>query len=112
MAGLITLEVGKAHLRVDHTDDDADITRKIDQASAFVLTYIKKTIGTVDPEDPSIVDWTDETVPPDVAAAVEMMLESFYDDRSAGDVVNEIALGYPPPRVAALLHRWRDPALA
>jgi uncharacterized phage protein (predicted DNA packaging) len=109
---LLTLDVAKKHLRVDHADDDADITRKIDQASAIVLDYIKKTIGTPDPEDPSIVDWTDATVPPPVAAAVEIMLSKLYDDRAAGDTDNAVAMGYLPKTVTSLLHRYRDPALA
>jgi uncharacterized phage protein (predicted DNA packaging) len=112
MAALLTLDVAKKHLRVDHTDDDADIQRKIDQASAIVLDYIKKTVGTPNPEDPSIVDWTDATVPPPVAAAIEILLSKLYDDRNAGATDNEVAMGYLPKTVTSLLHRFRDPALA
>lgn len=113
MAGLINLDVAKQHLRVDHTDDDTDIQRKIDQASAIVLDYIKKTIGAPDPDDPSIVDWTPDTVPGPVAAAIELMLSKLYDDRNAGQENDErVALGYLTPAITALLHRFRDPALA
>lgn len=112
MVALITIDVAKQHLRVDHTDEDADIERKIEQASAACLNYVKKTIGTLDPDDPSIVDWTPETVPMDFAAAVEIMLSKFYDDRAAGATDNEVAMGYLPKNVTALLHRFRDPALA
>jgi hypothetical protein len=113
MVALLTLDVAKSHLRVDHTDDDADITRKIAQASAIALVYIKKTVGTIDPEDPSIVDWTDVTVPDDVAAAIELILSKLYDDRAGGEHDNpNVAMGYLTPEVTALLHRWRDPALA
>lgn len=112
MAALLTLDVAKKHLRVDHTDDDDDITRKINQASAIVLDYIKKTIGTPDPNDPSIVDWDDTTVPPPVAAAVEIMLSKLYDDRAAGATDNEVAMGYLPKTATSILHRYRDPALA
>lgn len=37
---LITLEEAKAHLLVDHDDDDADIGRKLQEATAAVLTYL------------------------------------------------------------------------
>lgn len=102
MAALLTLDVAKQHLRVAHTDDDADITRKIDQASAIVLDYIKQRDA----------PWTPADVPPAIAAAVGLMLEDLYDNRSAGEASNEVAMGYLPVKVTALLHRWRDPAIA
>jgi hypothetical protein len=74
MVALLTLDAAKQHLRVTVDDDDGLITRQVEQASAICLNYIKKTIGTPDPDDPSIVDWTDATVPDDIAAAVAMML--------------------------------------
>jgi uncharacterized phage protein (predicted DNA packaging) len=115
MTALLTLAVAKRHLRVDHDDDDEDIQDKIEQASAIVLNYIKRTIGTVDPDepDPGIVDWDDTTVPKDIKAGVQMMLEDLYDNRMAGSSDNpNIAMGYLPPRVTAILHRWRDPTMA
>ncbi|MFD2404903.1 head-tail connector protein [Azorhizophilus paspali] len=38
---LITLEEAKAHLLVDHDDDDAEIERKVLEASEAVLDYLK-----------------------------------------------------------------------
>lgn len=113
MVALLTLDAAKQHLRVDHTDDDADIQRKINQASAIILNYIKKTVGPLDPENPSIVDWTADSVPDDIAAAIEIRLSKLYDDRNAGREDNpNIAMGYLTPAETALLHRWRDPAVA
>lgn len=112
MAALLTLDAAKQHLRVDHTDDDADITSKIDEATDIVLGYIKKTIGTLDPDDPSIVDWTTDTVPGRIKAAVEIVLSKLYDDRNAGAPDNAVAMGYLPLAVTSLLHRDRDPAMA
>jgi hypothetical protein len=112
MVALLTLDVAKQHLRVEHTDDDADITRKIVQASEAVVGYCKKTIGVPDPDDPSIVDWAPDNLPGEIEAAVGIMLEYLYDDRAAGATDNEVATGYLPIRATALLHRWRDPALA
>ena len=112
MVALLTLDTAKQSLRVTVDDDDVLIARQIEQASAICLNYIKKTIGTLDPDDPSIVDWTDATVPDDVQAAVEHMLYKLYDGRTASEVNNNVAMGYLPITVTALLHRWRDPALA
>lgn len=112
MVALITLDEAKRHLRVDHTDDDADIQEKIEEASDIVLDYCKKTIGTLDPDDPSIVDW-DANLPGTVRAALKFLLSELYDDRIAGTENDERhALGYLTPRITALLHRHRDPALA
>jgi uncharacterized phage protein (predicted DNA packaging) len=102
MTALLTLDVAKKHLRVDHADDDADITRKIDQASAIVLDYIKQRDAA----------WTADDVPPVIAAATEIVLSMLYDDRAAGGQENGVAMGYLPLSVTSLLHRYRDPALA
>lgn len=113
MAGLITLQAAKEHLRVEHNEDDIPIQRYADEASAIVLDYIKKRIGTPDPADPSIVDWDETSVPLPVRAAIELMLSKLYDDRNAGQENDErVALGYLTPAITALLHRYRDPALA
>ena len=61
MVALLTLDVAKKHLRVDHSDDDADITRKIEQASDLILGYLKQ----------SDALWTPDDVPPRIQAAVE-----------------------------------------
>lgn len=112
VVALITLDVAKQHLRVDHTDDDADIQRKVDEATDHIMGYIKKTIGTPDPDDPSIVDWTPETVPPRIRSAVCLMLSKLYDDRAGGKTDNEVAMGYLTKEITSLLHRDRDPAIA
>jgi hypothetical protein len=113
MTALITLDAAKQHLRILHSDFDEDIQRKSAQATAIVLNYIKKTIGTPDPENPSIVDWDDTSVPDDIAAAICMRLSKLYDDRNVGEEANQaVALGYLTPQETAILHRWRDPAVA
>jgi hypothetical protein len=99
----ITLDVAKAHLRVDHTDDDADIERRIAHASAIVLDYIKK------PSDWTAIDSVHGAI---VEAATLMVLSKLYDDRNIGEEDSQVALGYLAPEVTAILHRLRDPALA
>lgn len=102
MTALVTLAQGKAHLRVDHDDDDVDIQMRIDAASEFVIRYVKR--------DPP---WDIDTIPADARVAVLLTLSWFYDARAAGAFDNpSIAMGYPPPAVSAILHRYRDPALA
>lgn len=113
MTALITLDVAKQHLRIRHSDFDEDIQRKSAQATAIILNYIKKTIGTPNPDNPNIVDWTEDTVPDDIAAAICMRLSKLYDDRNAGEEANvNVALGYLTAQETAILHRWRDPAVA
>jgi hypothetical protein len=106
MVALVTLGVAKAHLRVEHKDDDTDIGLKAEQASEIVLNYIKRRGG-----DDGI-PWTPDTVPFEIQAATLIMLEKLYDDRNAGKEDGGIAFGYPPQAVTSLCHRWRDPALA
>jgi hypothetical protein len=111
MVALVSLADAKQHLRVDHDADDPNIQRKIEQATAIALTFIKRSIGTPDPEDPSIVDWDETTVPDDVAAGIELILSDLYDNRIAGDAT-QLAGAYLPPHVLALLLPWRSPTLA
>jgi Phage gp6-like head-tail connector protein len=105
----ITLAVAKQHLRVDHTDDDADITRKLDQANAIVWDYIKHT-----PDDEAEGAWAPDALQLlIIEAATLMVLSKLYDDRNIGEEDNQnVALGYLTPQVTATLHRLRDPALA
>lgn len=115
MTALIALDVAKQHLRVEHTDDDDDITLKIEQASEICLDYIKQRgdrVAVTDPPTP-VVPWDETTVPKPVQAAAMMMLSKLYDDRSAGQENDErMAIGYLTPAITALLHRFRDPAIA
>lgn len=111
---LLSLEAAKRHLRIEpeNTDDDEDLKVKIEEASAIVIDYIKapdreRRTGEGAPES-----WTELTVPGVIRAAVELVLSKLFDDRNAGDEDNEVAMGYLTPAVTAILHRYRDPALA
>jgi hypothetical protein len=105
----ITLDVAKQHLRVLHADDDADIQRKLDQANALVWDYIKR-----DPDDTSPDAWVPNARQlMAIEASTLAWLDQLYDDRNIGESDNpNIAMGYPPPQVTAMLHRLRDPAVA
>jgi hypothetical protein len=105
MASLVTLTQAKAHLRVDHDLDDADIASKIEQASAIVLDYLKLQ------SEPS--EWTNASegsppgtgVPALIQAATLLIVGELYAKREASaDALSD--------GVRALLHRYRDPAFA
>lgn len=87
---LVDLQTAKQALRYDDSFEDADeiIARNILQASAIVLDYLKITTPPV-------------PVPLFVEAATVLSVQALFD---GGDPLNET--------VRALLHRFRDPALA
>jgi uncharacterized phage protein (predicted DNA packaging) len=101
MVALLTLDAAKQYLRVTVDDDDELITRQIEAASAYVVTWIKKDFG-----------WTAATVPADVQAAVAIKLIQLYDDRKADAAATDTTIGYPPANIADLLYRYRDPTIA
>lgn len=103
MTALVTLDQAKAHLRVEHNADNDDIQLKINAASVAVVNYCKTT---------DAQGWDETTAPADVQNAVLLLLGDFYKTREGGDPSNDVALGYFPVPVTALLHRYRDPALA
>lgn len=96
MVLLVTLDQAKAHLRVDTSDGDADITLKILAASNAVLNYLKTSGVAYEYEVDSAgdvvfdsagtpvytLDSAGELVPlPAVQAAVLLMLGVLYIDR-------------------------------
>lgn len=98
---LISLEQAKAHLRVVSSDEDDDIARKVEQASAVVLDYLKSQ---------AVAGWSDGTVtvPGHVEAATMVMLTHLYENRGDDMAADEDAW----KAVERLLMRSRDPALA
>jgi hypothetical protein len=98
MAALVTLAVAKGHLHVTVVDAvaDADLTLKIDQASAIVITYLKAQADDT---------WTAATVPTQVQAAVLTLVGQLVASRGDGDVPDDSQW----QRYLAML---RDPALA
>jgi hypothetical protein len=114
---LVTLNQAKRQLRIaipenyedEIEDENADVQDKIDQASEIVLDFIKQRDS----------DWTDpdgdNAAPALIQAAVLLILTALYDDRS-GPTVGELLTSpngsTAAGSVAALLWRYRDPALA
>ncbi len=61
MAALVTLQQAKDQLRVISEEEDEDISRKIDQASAAVIDWVDNTTVTD--------SWDEDTVPEQARAA-------------------------------------------
>lgn len=101
MAALVSLDSAKAHLSIDWTDQDEELSLKISDASDIVIDYLKR------PDH----GWDISTVPGQVRAAVLLVLGALWAQREGvGD--NAAELDPISPTVVSLLRRMRDPALA
>lgn len=128
---LVTLAEAKNHLRVeqDDTDQDADISAKVLEASASVLTYLKGApIGAVERDaqgaivrdsngDPTYQYDSNGAliVRPEVQAATLLLVGEYYKHREAeqaGEVPTQWGYGYLPRPVVAILYPLRDPAVS
>jgi hypothetical protein len=89
---LVSLQAAKDHLRIDTSDTDVDIDRKLEQANDIVIRHLKSQADDA---------WTTATVPGDVSASILLVLEDLYERRP----INWEAIG-------RLLVGRRDPALA
>ena len=125
----VTLARAKAHLNMDHDDDDSLITVYIQAASGAVKNYIKSaSVYEVDRDsnDDPILDSNgdptyaldssgDKIVRFEVEAAVLILVGHFYKDRDDNGntaIGGGFDAGYLPRPVTALLYPLRDPALA
>ena len=97
---LVSLARAKIHLYLTHNSDDAELELKIEDASDIVMDYLKDRSNTH--------NWDEATVPATVRAAVLLVLGALWENRE-GNSDQADALS---PTVTALLHRYRDPALA
>lgn len=75
---MVDLAAAKAHCRVDHDDDDAELTAMIAAASDHLTS-----IG---------VDTSSSPVPPAVEHAVLMLVGHFYEHREAVATVETVAV--------------------
>jgi hypothetical protein len=94
---ILDIETVKQELRITSDDDDERIVRKMDEATAIVLDYLKVPADTY--ED---VDGNDD-LPEIVFAAVLEVLRMQYDEPDK-DPINAA--------VKSVLMRMRDPAVA
>ena len=95
---IVDLETAKQHLKVVDDADDDNIFRKLAEAEAIVLDYLKIPASSYD------IDASPYVEPPKmVRAAILLVLENLYDRPEQDPLSNA---------VRSILHRSRDPALA
>lgn len=110
---LVSRERVKTALRIDHSDDDAQLDILISAASRAVARYLKGQAGDLlsinSPPDSPPNDL--EAVPEDVAMAVIYLTGVWYRNPD-NDIEKAWEAGYLPAPVVSLLYPLRDPAIA
>lgn len=121
----VTIERAKAHLAMDHDDDDALITGYIAAASGAVKNYLKSASPYDVERDAHGNPTTDSNgepvyltdssgdfiLRPEVESAVLLLIGFLYKDRD-NNADSAYEQGYLPKPVTALLYPLRAPALA
>lgn len=107
MVELVTVEQINIALRLSLADDDErlpDVELRLAQSQSAVLRYLK---AQTDP------DWTAETAPFEVSAAIILGVKSLMDEEKS-DMLARLSTGIPGPDnpIGSLLYPLRDPALA
>jgi hypothetical protein len=119
---LITVAQARAHVRVDHQAEDAQLDEFVEAASAAVVNYLKSgadvflnTLGLPeeiysDDSPPQVIAYA---VPAEVQVATKILVGYFFRNRDGREPnADGWQPGYLPPAVTALLYPLRDPALA
>lgn len=75
---VVTLDEAKAHLRVDGTEEDADITLKLAAAEDAAAQFLNRPLPWADAAG------TEVPVPASVKAAILLMLGDLYSNREGG----------------------------
>jgi hypothetical protein len=110
---IVTLAEAKQHLRITSDAEDADLSRKLDDAHGLVLDYIAR------PDDAEwtaeMEAWDDESAPRAVHAAILRTFGDLTRFRGNDDDPSETRVdgGYSlSPRARGLLSQYKDPTLA
>lgn len=116
---LVSLEVAKTWLRVDHSADDTVIALLIRATSRAVLNYIGDAqYQFLDTSGEFLLDTDfsppEEIVPEDIRLAVLTHVADRYKNREKTEdpVASEFGYGYLPQTVTALLYAYRTPTIA
>lgn len=118
---LVTLAQARAHLRSDTDADDADLTLKIESASASVLDYLGEFVPVDSQGDPIVDSQGDVLGIPDramkrIKQAVLLTVAYLYRERDGSQeyaVPTQWGYGYALPQGAtALLYSLRKPTVA
>lgn len=113
---LASLSELKDHLKITHRDEDRDLGLKIDQATALVLLYLKRTdLGSPIDEDvreivPSELTAIEQAVIQGAILKVAANLYRFRGDDPAGE--NPADEQFLTADLRGMLSMLRDPALA
>ena len=116
---LVTLDQVIAHLKLStdfaETDQGDDLQAKLEAAHVICLEYVKQRRIDDDATWATAVDeWTDETAPKPVLAAILMMTADLFRNRGdeEPDSMPKQDDGRLPFKVRMLLDRYRDPTVA
>lgn len=105
-ADLITLGYAKAHVRLDHDAEDADVSAKISAASVMLIAYLKTGALSFLDENGDLLEGA--TVPADVQEACARLVAELFKNRDAGAWEH----GYLPHWITGGIYMRRDPACA
>jgi hypothetical protein len=117
MTMLVTLEQASAHLRRDTTEDNDDLTLKIEAASGMIIDYLGEFADTF--TDSAGDAHLDSNGNPIVAAKIQAatlnLIGYLYKERDGSlehAVPAQWGYGYLPIGVTALLYMYRKPTVA
>lgn len=95
MPALVTTPEAKLRLRIDADDEDTAIASMLGEASDIVIDYIKRPAH----------GWTTDTLPGPIKSAILLVFGGLYEGRGPdAELLTDT--------VKALVHRFRDPAIA
>lgn len=115
---LVTLEQASAHIRRDTDADDADLSLKIEIASAMIMEYLADSAESFTDSAGDLIEGTDgvaQDVPVIVQGATLLLIEHLYKNRDGATqnvVPAQYGFGYLPHGVIMLLYPIRRPSIA
>lgn len=102
---LISLELAKRHLRIDHDDDDVEVMAYAAAAESIVVEYVDRPLMATGSAIPDPNDDDAIVVPPPAIAAILLVLGDLYEYREPGS--RPLVDAMLPPAVRALLAPYR-----
>lgn len=116
MVMLVSLDYASAHVRRDTTDDDADLTAKIEWSSDCVINYLGPQATFLETSGDVATDSAGNPlyVPNAVKGAVCLLAAEYYKNREAmqdGRIGEQWGYGYLPYDVVNMLYPLRDPVI-
>ncbi|SMQ65886.1 Phage gp6-like head-tail connector protein [Devosia lucknowensis] len=103
---LVDLDLVKKHLRVDWDDEDVEIEAYAAAAEAIVTEYLDRTVQATGPlpsDDPNAM-----VVTPPITAAILLVTNDLFDNRTSDVVDGEAMLSPTVRRLLAPYRIWRQ----